>query len=250
MKKFLTFLTSFAIATGIVYAALGTNIIAYYKLQSDGTDSVGTVGTISGTSPTFTTGIIGNGGSFASASSQYLESSTFAGSDDWTFNFWFNPTTNQSQNPITKDAVAGSNRIYNLSFSATQATLFAWGTGGNFHQTTAANHNMSTGSWYMWSATWDNANNVVTLYKNCVSFATITLTGNEKANANSVALDIGRQAGGVPTGYVNGKIDEIGLWSRALSSTELCQLYNGGAPTTAQQYPFTPLAPLWWNWYF
>lgn len=60
--------------------SLLTNIQAYYKLESDGTDSVGTLGTASGTAPTYNAGKIENGGSFASASSQYLETAAYAGS--------------------------------------------------------------------------------------------------------------------------------------------------------------------------
>jgi hypothetical protein len=33
-----------------------------------------------------------------------------------------------------------------------------------------------------------------------------------------------------------GDIDEVGIWSRVLTSTEVTQLYNGGA---GLQYPFT-----------
>ncbi len=29
--------------------------------------------------------------------------------------------------------------------------------------------------------------------------------------------------------YLNGALDEIGLWTRVLTSTEVTQLYNGGA---------------------
>jgi Concanavalin A-like lectin/glucanases superfamily len=48
---------------------------------------------------------------------------------------------------------------------------------------------------------------------------------------------IGQQANGAPdNGWpLNGKVDEIGIWSRAISSGEMGNLYNGGSGLS---YPF------------
>jgi len=207
--------------------SLVTNLISYYKLEADGTDSVGN-NTLTGTSPTYTTGKIGNGGSFASASSQYLNGSNYTGSSSWSCNFWFNPTTNQDQTVVSKDDVA-TKRIFSFSFSATNVILYMWGTGQNFHQTTSAAHGMSTGTFYMWTGVWDAANNLVTLYKNGASFATFALAGNESADTTSNNLTLGRQNAASPIQYTAGKIDEVGNWSRALTSAEVTSLYNAGS---------------------
>jgi hypothetical protein len=37
-------------------------------------------------------------------------------------------------------------------------------------------------------------------------------------------------------GSFNGSIDEVGIWSRALTSSEVTSLYNSGS---GRQYPFT-----------
>lgn len=216
--------------------ALSTNCDGYFKLEADGTDSVGTLGTATGTAPSFTTGKIGNGGSFAVVSSQYLETAAFVGSTDWSVNYWINPTTLISDVAVCRDLVAGGARVFSIVMSALQITLYAWGNDNLFHQTTTANHTMSTSTWYMWSAVWDSANNLVTLYKNASSFQTITLTGNEGADLTSTKLSIGRS--GDATQYYNGIIDEVGYWSRALTSAEITTLYAGGSPGANQQYPF------------
>lgn len=39
----------------------------------------------------------------------------------------------------------------------------------------------------------------------------------------------------------DGKIDEVSIWNKSLSSAEVSYLYNAGAPTSEQQYPFTPV---------
>lgn len=46
-----------------------------------------------------------------------------------------------------------------------------------------------------------------------------------------------------PSDSFDGKIDEVGIWSRALSSSEITELYNGGAWL---QYPFTTTQ---WNFF-
>ena len=217
--------------------ALSTNCDGYFKLESDGTDSSGTLGTASGTAPTFTTGKINNGASFASASSQYLETTAFTGSNNYSANFWYKPTTLSVQVLLCRDLVSGSARIFSVVISATDITLYAWGTGSAFHQTTTTAHSMSAGTWYMWSVVWDAPNNLVTLYKNGTSFATITLTGNQTAETTSTKLSIGRSGDG--TNYTNGMIDEVGYWSRTLTSSEISQLYAGGSPGSSEQYPFS-----------
>jgi len=213
--------------------ALIDNCDGYYKLEADGTDSSGAIGTISGTAPTFNTGKIGNGGDFASASSQFLESAAYVGGTSWTFNIWYNPTTNATNNPISRDLVSGTSRVFNLSFTA-NATLFGWNASGSFHQTSGAAHGMSTGTWYMWTGRWNAATNVMSLFKNGVSFQTVATTGN--AEDTSVKLSIGRAGDG--TGYTNGKIDEPAIWSRAATDAEITTLYAAGSPGSAEQYPF------------
>jgi hypothetical protein len=58
-----------------------------------------------------------------------------------------------------------------------------------------------------------------------------TATGLETSIANCTsAFMIGAQGagGGSPAGYFNGSIDEVGVWSKALSDSEAESLYNLG----------------------
>lgn len=216
--------------------ALGDNALGYYKLEADGTDSVGTVGTISGTAPTYTTGKIGNGGSFASASSQYLESAAFVGPTSWGVNFWYNPTTNAANSPVCRDLVSGASRVFNVSFSPTQATLYGWNASGSFYQTTTTDHLMSTATWYMWTAIWDVGNTRMRLYKNASLFTTVTIAGN--AEDTSVKFTVGANGAASRGDYSNAKIDEVYFRGSAFTDAEITSLYASGSPGSAQQYPF------------
>ena len=45
----------------------------------------------------------------------------------------------------------------------------------------------------------------------------------------------------------NIQVDEIGIWTQALSTTDITQLYNGGA---GLQYPFTTFTPAYTTGFF
>lgn len=210
--------------------------VAYYKLdESSGnaSDSIGTKTLTNNNSATYSAGKINNGVNLASASSQYLRNASVSGYTSWSVSFWFKPTTNQDQIPVTLDDV-GSNRIFQFFFNATQVNVSGWTSGGTQKNTSLTNHGMSTGTWYFWTATWDSAGNL-TLYKNGSSIASVATTGNNKATSST--FNIGRAEDS--TYYTNGSIDEVGYWSRALTSTEVTTLYNLG---NGLQYPWTGLS--------
>ena len=91
---------------------------------------------------------------------------------------------------------------------------------------------LSTGTWYMLSFTYSNTAGGV-VYVNGASDGTFA-AGNP-LNTNGNQFFIGYQQT-YSNRYFNGAIDEVGVWSRALSSTEIAALYNSGS---GLQYPFS-----------
>ena len=69
--------------------------------------------------------------------------------------------------------------------------------------------------------------NNATFYKNGVALDTISAAA---ADPTSLVYTIG--ANTADTENFNGKIDELGIWNRALSHTEITDLYNGGVGLT------------------
>lgn len=75
----------------------------------------------------------------------------------------------------------------------------------------------------------DTASNKYYIYLNGIVVAQATITVNYVANNNSIRL------GNLINGYYGGIIDEVALWDvKALSSTEVTELYNSGS---GKQYP-------------
>ena len=83
---------------------------------------------------------------------------------------------------------------------------------------------LSTGTWYFVAGEWDGTS--IKLSVNGASFQSTSFSGTIHSNTNP--FDIGLISGsGNP---LDGSIDEVGIWmGRALTQTEVSQLYNGGA---------------------
>ena len=83
---------------------------------------------------------------------------------------------------------------------------------------------LSTGTWYFVAGEWDGTN--IKLSLNGATFQTTSFAG--PINSNTQPFDVGLISGsGNP---LDGNIDEVGIWmGRALTQTEVGQLYNGGA---------------------
>jgi len=219
---------------------LATSCKYYYKLEADGKESVAGVNTLApGTAPAYVGGKIGNGGDFELSSSQYIEGSNFAGSMDYTCNWWFKPESLPAGGVmVSKDYVQGV-RVWSVNNGTTQSTGYFWGPTTTYHDTGLFNHGMSVGNWYMWTVVWDSTNNLASVYINGSSVGTHVLVGNPSAAVATSPLTVGRQNADSPGLYIDGIIDEIGYWERALTTTEITSLYASGTPGTAQQYPFT-----------
>jgi hypothetical protein len=218
--------------------ALTDNLVAYWTLdESSGNadDSVGTNDLTNYNTTAYATGKINNGLDLESSSSNYMLSPAFSGGTSWTYSFWFKPESLIDQVIVGQDDV-DANRIFSHIFGDTNVTFYGWKSDGTIKHTASTAHGMATGSWYHWVCVWDSAGNMQA-YKNGSPFASgVATTGNAKATSEE--LCIGRQNSSSPTYYSDGVVDEVGVWSRALTASEVTALYNDG---DGLQYPFSSI---------
>lgn len=102
----------------------------------------------------------------------------------------------------------------------------------------AATNSLSTGTWYHLVGTFTSGTNGQKLYINGSLDAQATPIGSV-INNNSAAFQMGNspgQFGGYSSNYFDGLIDEVGIWNRVLSGTEVSELYNSG---NGFAYPFS-----------
>ncbi|MBD3904879.1 T9SS type A sorting domain-containing protein [Chryseobacterium sp. Ch-15] len=148
----------------------------------------------------------------------------FAQSGTYSISFWMKKNGNSEGVAMMSGSNTGGNFIWLLQCDATK-TIF--GTNKQGESWTWANGpNYSTTAWEHFVAVY-NAQ-TMQLYKNGTLVATTT---NIYTNSTSAAMPfyIGRAIGG---GNIAANIDDVGIWSRALSTTEVAQLYSSNLSTS------------------
>lgn len=179
----------------------------------------------------------------ASNSTKNLTSTTlipFDGTSDFTIACWANITTApsnsteqmvsliKSTNNSTTDLViqfiygdtAGSKYVQTF-------TNFTVSSGNNKYTTT-----LTTGTWY--HLVFTHVSTADKLYINGSLVNTATLSANNNFAAHSSVTAVGSNIDN--TGYLSGLVDEVGIWTRAITATEASALYNSGL---GFQYPFS-----------
>jgi len=219
----------------------GTGLIGYWKFdEGSGTTAYDSSGNgNSGTllnNPTWAVGRFGSSLQFSYAgngttSGTYVSlpaSSTlnsFNSSQQLTVTAWVNPTTSNCNQPIAaaKTNQQGTYRGFTFDLINMVPTFYANTSG------TAASSSVSTSQWSHVAATYNNGNVVV--YVNGVQAG--SSSGNPSIATSSdlvIGLDTYIFVCPGSYGYFNGKIDEVKIFNRALTSNEVQSEY-GGAQT-------------------
>jgi len=227
--------------------ALATDLISYYKLdETSGTTADDAHGSNDGTNSGATvnqTGKIGKAYSFDGVNDEIdcgTATDTAMGSSDFSVSFWLNldNTTQDNKGIISRGVYAddgwlvrhwaGGDIEFALSqngkrqkFKADEVLTTSWQ-----HITITRSGATSTlyidgtsTAWNAWDGTGEHNN----------------LTGTDPTNNAARHLFIVHPSDS-GSGIIAGKIDEVGIWSRALTSTEVSELYNSG---DGLAYPFS-----------
>lgn len=195
-------------------------LVSYYALEGGAfDDGVGNQGSV--VNATLTSGQIrdayafnGNGAYVAVNDSNSLD---FTG--NFTLSAWIKPAK------ATQGYVVEKQGAYMLQFisgtNTTQGGIYIAGTWTALATSSAIPLN----TWSHVVFTYNKSNAII--YINGVSSGTGSSTSNIDTNNNP--LWIGAKNSTDRTRDFNGSIDEVGIWNRALTSTEVTQLYNYGS---------------------
>lgn len=252
MKRFAALLLALLLIPQAALAALTDGLVSYYKFDESSGNAADSVGsntlTNTGTTP-YEAGKIGNAIHLNGSTQRFsIADASQTGLDitgDNTICYGINFDTyvgSTAYAPVGKInfGSAGNTRAYGSQINITGSNTFdfeqADGT-GNVRKGVA--WTPSTGTYYYLCNVYTAAAGTVDYYIDAV--AQTQQTGFKTSSNNSsdpffvgAALD-----GASGFGWVDGYMDELAVWSRALSSAEITQLYNGGAWC---QYPFASCA--------
>lgn len=192
---------------------------------------------------------LNNAAHLAKASSQFfsLADASQTGLDivgDLTFNGWIYLATSISgsgndYNIINKYSSSGQ-KSYMFRLMENDTLRFQCTFDGSTDTFGGVSWVTSISTWYMVTCVYNAAAGSVAFYVNGVQQGT-TQTGFSTSifSGSSPFLVGDRLPAGDPTTNFDGSFDEFGIWSRALTTTEITQLYNSGTPLP---YPFTVAA--------
>jgi hypothetical protein len=220
--------------------ALDSNLISYWKLDANSNDSVNS-NNGTDTSITYSAGKISNGADL-NASSDKIAVATNANlemaAQSWSF--WIKTSDATSNVNVISRYEDATKRSFRSILNNTAGEIsFAWYDTSNNNTALDNTSDINDGAWHhivavcdtdgsdLRTAIYVDSSQVGTTATHAGSTTSIKTTGGA-----SVAFGGGN---GIDASGFVGMLDEIGLWSRALTSAEVTELYNAGAGKT---YPF------------
>lgn len=230
--------------------ALIDNLVSHWKLDevsgsradSHGSNTLTDVNTVGSA-----TGLINNAAQFVLANSEVLEVASDLGITNGaiSISLWVK-LINEIASGIWGFSIKGDSSThvhYSIGYEYNAGTRRAYVNRqrqNNSNNLVRANVTMGTSTWHHLVLTYDGA--TLQGYLNGTSMGTLATSGNG-VSAGQETFKIGRDSSGYPggtLGYCDANIDEVDVWSRAITSTEVTELYNGGAGLA---YPFSAGAP-------
>ena len=213
---------------------LWDDLLAYYTADNTPNDALGNYNGTLVNGATYGTGKINQGFSFDGVNDYVSVGSRqiFNNTQSFTFSCWINANQIRNRMLITNANTIndGANlAVWSDGVSRKLALIGGNGSGDS----TFGNTTLSTSTWYHLVAVhtpYDGVNSNVTFYVNGSNDG----TGMFDAGTS---LSVGNQYIGTNTtfgGFFNGIIDEIGIWNRELTPSEVTELYNLGS---GKQYP-------------
>lgn len=217
--------------------ALTDNLVSYWKLDDssgNAADSVGANTLTNNNTVTYSAGKIGNGANFGAGNTTKSLTATSLTFNSYplTIAGWFNSSTVNNDGNIFSFALAASPDYYQLRLRTADSKIVF--RSNNTTQAADVDTGIvaSTSTWYHFAVV-INSTTSVTIYIN--GTATNTNTAIFVA-AGLNKFGLGCLARTAPLQFYSGLIDEVGLWSRAITSDEVTSLYASGK---GNQYPFS-----------
>ena len=214
-------------------SGLATNLVSYWELEeASGTrvDSHGSNDLTDNNTVGSATGIQGDGANIVRANTEYLSITDaaqtgldFGTGQDFTLQFWYKPSSVVPFYAILKGDTAGV--WYSLGGGlATGQFSFLVDDGSTIRTISGGSH--SAGNWYHVVGVREGT--TLTLYVNNSVIGTDTNAAVDNDVSNSDPFYIGTFSAGNNTRTPDGVIDEVAVWSRALSAAEVTSLFNSG----------------------
>lgn len=240
MKKLLTLLLPLLLLVpgSVAFAAPGSNVAGYWNLDEasgNASDSSGNGLTLTNTGTvTYGAGLINNAANFGNPNTtRKLARTSIITGGNITIHAWvkLNTAITASSWGLFEQEDDTALRIFNV--------IYSWNGGtpqivADYHKNNTtdnninANFTLSTSVWHDIDVTYDGT--TYTLYIDCVPSGSLAISGGGSGVDNGNSFNLGS----APRYGIFGpiQIDDAIVYSRAISTSESCQLYNAGTGRT------------------
>jgi hypothetical protein len=214
-------------------APAATGLVGYWTFDegsgtvaadSSGNGNAGTL--VNG--PAWTSGQINSALQFARSSSQYVnvpDSSVLQIVGSWTVSAWLK----MSSAPPDYSMIVAKNGVgtnYSLQVNPSGDVCAYFDNGVAFGPSVCSTP-LNLNQWYLGTAVWDSSSRLLSIYVNGQIVASQNVTTMSPDARPGDSLTIGSDAPRFQSGYFTGLIDDVRVYNRALSASEIQQLYAG-----------------------
>lgn len=220
------------------HASLTTSLVSYWDLEeASGTryDLHGSNDLTDNNTVPNATGIIGNGADFTEANTEYLsitDNASLSNLGDHSWSFWFKANATGNDNAIVgKWETSGREYILRVNASNKfQYIYYSANVGASNTQWTTTSAITDVTAWNHYVVTVDVSAATMVMYVNGSSVAVTQDTSAATSTYDSNSdFTVGMMRTASPSELTDGVIDELGLWTKILTSGEVSDLYNSGA---------------------
>ena len=222
---------------GVAPSTLGVGLYAVYKAESNANDSLATYNGTANGGVSYIAGKSGNAFDLNGTTGNVAFSNgAFNFASDFSISMWVNyDVVKSSQMFIANLTIGGSVRGWFVESTANSLRFRGFNSGGSdAFNVLKSSYTPSTGTWIHY--VFIHKNNDNRMYENGTLIASDTSNATHCAydNPNYPMIGANKYDASTTQEPFDGKIDEVNLWSKALTSTEVTELYNTG---TGKFYP-------------
>lgn len=153
-------------------------------------------------------------------------------SGDLTLETWVNFDGVSENHMLLSFGSAGENEsdnfLYYFRFNTNKSLLFLWeyGPGVNQSVTSSASANINAGEWHHLALVRDASAKTVTFYLDGGQLGAVQTYINNATGGGGAVLCIACDVGNAGTSSLDGEMDEVRIWNKTLTSTEISTIYN------------------------
>lgn len=227
-------------------SSLLTNLLSVYKAENNANDSLGTNNGTAQGGLTYTTGKSGNAFNF-NRSTAYVDMGDVMdiGTSSWTYSMWFKTTESFFTSTLFSKTIAAGVRGRVYGYIGNYKLTFVFDADAtNIVTVESPSSTINTSTWYHAVFILDRSDKLK-MYLNGSAVTLTTTNGTNNLTPYSATnyntnnpFRIGAYTDAdnvTPSSFYGGLLDELNIWNRALTQTEITELYNAG---TGKFYPY------------